>query len=67
MNPLLRGLRYLKREKRLPSVLTDVQRLVFDHPMNVRLRVTGGLAVEDGCVALVHSGVLRLQLKADVH
>lgn len=50
-----------------PSVPTDVQSLVFDHPVNVRLRVTGGLTVEDGGVALVHSGILWLQLKADVH
>lgn len=51
----------------LPPVLTDVQRLVFDHPVDVRLRVARGLAVQDGRVTLVNCCVLRLHLEANVH
>lgn len=51
----------------LPPVLTDVQRLVFDHPVDVRLWVPGGLTVQDGCMTLVHCCVLWLQFKANVH
>lgn len=51
----------------LPPVPTDVQRLVFDHPVDVRLGVAGGLTVQDGCVTLVHCRILWLHLKANVH
>lgn len=47
----------------LPAVLVDV----LDNPVDVRLGVTGGLAVQDGRVTLVHCCVLWLHLKANVH
>lgn len=51
----------------LPSAPAAVQRLVLDHPVNVRLGVSGGLAVQDGGVTLVHGRVLRLHLEVNVH
>lgn len=51
----------------LPPVPAEVQRLVFDRPVDVRFRVPGGLTVQDGGVALVYRGVLRLRLEANVH
>lgn len=51
----------------LPPVLAEFQRLVLDRPVDVGLGVTGGLAVQNGRVALVHRRVLRLRLEANVH
>lgn len=51
----------------LPLVPTDIQRLVFDHPVDVRVGVTSGLTVQDGCVTLVHGCILWFHLKANVH
>lgn len=51
----------------LPPVLTGVQRLVFHHPVDVRLGVAGGLTVQDGGVTLVHRQILWLHLKANVN
>ena len=51
----------------LPLVLTDVQCLVFKHPVDVRLGVAGCLTVKDGRVALVHGCILWFHLKTNVH
>lgn len=64
---LSRRIKKVTQKCLLPLVLTDVQRLVFDHPVDVRLGVAGGLTVKDGCVTLVHRCILRLHLKANVH
>lgn len=56
-----------KGPSHLPPVLTGVQRLVFHHPVDVRLGVAGGLTVQDGCVTLVHRQILWLHLKANVY
>lgn len=51
----------------LPAVLSDVQGLVFHHPVDVRLGVSAGLAVKNGGVSLVHSCVFWLHLEADIN
>lgn len=51
----------------LPAVLSDIQGLVFHHPVDVRLRIPAGLAVQNSSVSLVDSGVLWLHLEANIH
>ena len=50
----------------LPA-LARLQELVFLLPLDKGLGVAGGLAVQNGCVALVNSGVLRLHIKCYIH
>lgn len=50
----------------LPA-LARLQELVFLLPLDKGLGVAGGLAVQNGCVTLVNSGVLRLHIKCYIH
>lgn len=50
----------------LPA-LARLQELIFLLPLDKGLGVAGGLAVQNGCVALVNSGVLRLHIKCYIY